>query len=359
MATISPSASTPVAAPAAGGGGDPPMAFAIMRNSHESFRAAIKEMTALSSSPSNLGALASAWEIYYRFLRVHADMEDFDMFPLLSSVDAAAMASADLAAQHVLDHSQSSRENAALSALRSADGSYAPDVSASDPRWEELLSAYSEWSRGHVSHFELEEKVMMPLTQKIAATPKARAKVAHDRLVTPAMSRDSEAFVAYMGWCAGLLAAHGSTSQSAEVATRVFVRGLHSASSASQWSQLSPALQSSCGPLLWDQFVSQFRIDEAVGDESYFSSQQQQPSPSQPSPSEAAPQPSAAAAPVPAVDSSITDSSAAATAGSASVDPVKRSSSGSPERASRSIPRQDTVDPTAAGTAPKSCCVIS
>ena len=231
------------------------LAFALMRNSHESLRAAIKEMTALLSDLSQLGALRQKFAEYMRVIHVHGEMEDLNMFPLLDSVNGSPL---DLGAAHI--------EDDALRVAVSKALDFGGDT-ASEDQLSAIKSSFENFVAFHLNHFVVEEKLMMPLTQKVHPTPQGRARAVHVHLVTPAMGRNAEEFVHYVGWCTNMLNQYGSTEQPAMVAVRVFVRALHSASSASQWNVFKPVLKSNCSDEIWNAIANSYRIDEPVGDD--------------------------------------------------------------------------------------------
>ena len=99
----------------------------------------------------------------------------------------------------------------------------------------------------------------MPLTMKTAPTPEARARVVHDRLLTP--SEKFPDFDWYVGWVVSMLSQHGSASQSPNVATRVFAWGLMHACSPSQWNRLRPVVQANTTPAIWAELTSSFGLN--------------------------------------------------------------------------------------------------
>jgi hypothetical protein len=85
--------------------------------------------------------------------------------------------------------------------------------------------------------------------------------------VCTALARDGAEFEHMVGWVCGKLSAHGSESQPAEVATRVFVRALWSASTAAQWARFCPILEKSCTAEQWKAMVETYQVDKPVGDD--------------------------------------------------------------------------------------------
>jgi hypothetical protein len=184
------------------------------------------------------------WQTFQRALAVHMAMEDDFMFDLLDSISAAAITSAKIPAEHVEDMRLAAAVDAALKGA---------DASA-------LRAAWSAWKEDHLHHLTHEEEVMMPLTMKTAATPEARARVVHDRLLGP--SEKLPNFDWYIGWVVRMLSRHGSAGQPANVATRVFAWGLQHACSPSQWSRLRPVVERNCTPEIWAELTSKFGLDE-------------------------------------------------------------------------------------------------
>lgn len=238
--TSKPSASAPASA------NDPPrpMPFAIMRNAHEALRASIRLQEQKLNS-GDLAGLRAEWQTFKRALAVHMAMEDDAMFGLLDSVGAGAITSAGLPGEHLEDM----RFAAAVDAALRTD----------DPG--ALRAAWSAWKDDHLHHLVHEEEIMMPLTMKTAPTPQERARIVHDRLVTPA--ERSPDFDWFIGWVVNKLSHHGSGAQPANVATRVFAWGLQHACSAEQWNRLRPIVKSNCTPEIWQELESKFGLGGA------------------------------------------------------------------------------------------------
>lgn len=122
----------------------------------------------------------------------------------------------------------------------------------------DVAAAWAAWQTEHLEHLEHEEKVMMPLTMKTAATPEERARIVHERLLGPVA--DKPEFEPFLQWVVTRLG-QGSSGQPAAVAVRVFVWGLQHASSQAQWARWLPVVQASCAPAVWEVLVSKFQID--------------------------------------------------------------------------------------------------
>jgi hypothetical protein len=219
------------------------MPFAIMRNAHEALRASIR-LQEQKLDAGDVPTFREEWQTFQRALAVHMAMEDDFMFDLLDSISAAAITSAKIPAEHVEDMRLAAVVDAALKGA---------DASA-------LRAAWSAWKEDHLHHLTHEEEVMMPLTMKTAATPEARARVVHDRLLGP--SEKLPNFDWYIGWVVRMLSRHGSAGQPANVATRVFAWGLQHACSPSQWSRLRPVVERNCTPEIWAELTSKFGLDE-------------------------------------------------------------------------------------------------
>jgi Hemerythrin HHE cation binding domain len=218
------------------------MPFAIMRNAHEALRASIR-LQEQKLAADDVAGFRAEWQTYQRALAVHMGMEDNAMFGLLDDVSAGAITAAKLPEQHVADMKLAAAVDAALGA-----GAVAA-----------LRAAWSAWKTEHLQHLTHEEEVMMPLTMKTAATPEARARVVHDRLLGPSESLPH--FDWYIGWVVHMLSRHGSAGQPANVATRVFAWGLQHACSPSQWRRLRPIVERNCAPAIWAELTSKFGLN--------------------------------------------------------------------------------------------------
>jgi hypothetical protein len=218
------------------------MPFAIMRNAHEALRASIR-LQEQKLAAEDVPAFREEWQTFQRALAVHMAMEDDSMFDLLDGVSGGAISSAKLPAEHVEDSRLAAAVDAALSGA---------DVTA-------LRAGWSAWKADHLHHLAHEEEVMMPLTMKTAATPEARARVVHDRLLGP--SENLPNFDWYIGWVVRMLSEHGSEGQPANVATRVFAWGLQHACSPGQWNRLRPIVRQNCTPAIWGELSSKFGLN--------------------------------------------------------------------------------------------------
>jgi len=188
---------TPLAA-----GTDPPkpMPFAIMRNAHEALRASIR-LQEQKLEAGDIAGFRDEWQTFQRAVAVHMAMEDDSMFELLDGVSGGAITSANLPEEHVKDAVLATAVDAALGGA---------DTTA-------VRAAWSAWKDDHLHHLTHEEEIMMPLTMKTAATPEARARVVHDRLLGPSEKLDN--FDWYIGWVVSMLCRYGSASQPPNVAT--------------------------------------------------------------------------------------------------------------------------------------------
>jgi hypothetical protein len=212
-----------------------------MRNAHEALRTSIRLQEAKLVAHDRT-AFRAEWRDFQRALAVHMAMEDNAMFALLDEVSAGAITAAKLPQEH--------KEDTRLAALVEAALGDADDAA--------LHTAWVTWKDDHLHHLTHEEEIMMPLTAKTAATPAARARVVHDRLLSP--SESLPGFDWYIGWVVGLLSTYGSSGQPANVATRVFAWGLQQACSPAQWRRLRPIVEQHCTPAIWNELASKFGL---------------------------------------------------------------------------------------------------
>lgn len=238
----------------------PPMGFAIMRNAHEAFRQAIKELS-LFLSEGKLEEFNTAWAAYKRVTEVHKVMEDENMFPLMTAFAGEGEAdTSTLSSAHTKDDEEIAQVDASIAkALASEAGSPERDTVTA-----ELSTIFNTWKEDHEEHFKAEETIMMARTQKVAPTPLERCYVVHKVIVTPSYERNAEEFLYFIGKVTELLSRFGSTGQDALTATRVFVRALRSDSNAEQWDKFMPVCKSSCASEeIWQQLIDTFKIEEA------------------------------------------------------------------------------------------------
>jgi hypothetical protein len=219
-----------------------PMPFAIMRNAHEALRASIR-LQDQKLEAGDVGAFRQEWQTFQRALGVHMAMEDNTMFALLDETGAGAITAAKLPAEHLEDQRLAAVVDTALTR---------DDAAA-------LRAAWVKWKEDHLHHLAHEEEVMMPLTVKTAPTPEGRARIVHDRLLTPAESLPH--FDWFVGWVVSMLSQHGSSAQPPNVATRVFAWGLQHACSPSQWNRLRRIVERNCTPAIWDELTTRFGLN--------------------------------------------------------------------------------------------------
>jgi hypothetical protein len=206
-----------------------PNPFAVMRNVHEALRTGIARQRTLLDA-GDLGALSLEWSDFSRSLAVHMAMEDKGTFPLLEEVVPGAVTGAKLFAEHLEDTRLATRVHAALTAVPVDPGA--------------VSAAWSAWQEDHLDHLDHEEKVMMPLIPKAAATPEGRARVVRDRILACVEERPD--FDWFVGWVIRMLVGHVSEAFATNAALRGFVAGLQLACSPAQWERLRPAFEENC-----------------------------------------------------------------------------------------------------------------
>lgn len=232
------------ASPQPGGAEAPkPMPFAVMRNAHEALRASIG-LQAQRLEAGDLAGFGAEWRTFQRGLAVHMAMEDKFMFGLLDEAGNGGISAAGIPAEHLEDRRLAGPVDAALTA---------GDAGA-------LRAAWALWREDHLHHLKHEEDVMMPLTMKTAATPEARARVVHERLLVPSEALPD--FDWYVGWVVRMLSEHGSESQPAGSAVRVFAWGLQHACSPAQWRRLMPVVKRNCAPAIWSEIAPKFGLED-------------------------------------------------------------------------------------------------
>ena len=219
-----------------------PIPFAIMRNAHEALRASIG-LQAQRLEAGDLAGFGGEWRTFQRGLAVHMAMEDKFMFGLLDEAGNGGISAAGIPAEHLEDRRLAGPVDAALTA---------GDAGA-------LRAAWAVWREDHLHHLKHEEDVMMPLTMKTAATPEARARVVHERLLVPSEALPD--FDWYVGWVVRMLSEHGSESQPASAAVRVFAWGLQHACSPAQWRRLMPVVKQNCAPAIWSEIAPKFGLE--------------------------------------------------------------------------------------------------
>jgi len=205
------------------------LAFAVMRNTHEAIRGAIKDCDAAVEA-GDVKSLSSHFQELQKCVEMHAAMEDKGFFPLLDSKSDGAVKKNGLFEIHHEDEKLSG----ALTGL----------LKAEDASEEAIKEAYAAWKAYHLEHLKKEESIMMPLVPKMAKQlnppgDSLQMGILFHEKVLPYVS-DLPWFAAYN---CKILAKHGSTKHDALTATRVWIHGLQYACTASQWEAVLPAVR--------------------------------------------------------------------------------------------------------------------
>ena len=143
--------------------------------------------------------------------------------------------------------------------------------SADDSSLESLFTEYSEHLLKHLVH---EERIMMPLVMKNAGkTSYDRSKFFAENVLS---ARDESTWKVHVAWTlqvrnartsasysnlVQILSAHGSTTQSASVATRVWVWGLQHALPSDAWRSILPTIEENVSEEIWTELVTKWRIE--------------------------------------------------------------------------------------------------
>ena len=216
-----------------------PMAFAILRNTHEVLRNAITLMDACLDK-GDLDEFRQEWGNFRRCRRSHVAMEDGAVFSLLDEVSGGAITEAGFMQEHEEDEFNAIKVEQADSA-------------------DKVAQAFATWKTHQLDHMAHEEKIMGPLTMKASPTPEGRGKVVHERLVLPAIEYGD--FDWYLAFVIKRLTAYGTAQQPPNVAVRVFAWGLQHASTPTQWESWKKIVQDNTSNEIWQEMVVQFQID--------------------------------------------------------------------------------------------------
>lgn len=225
---------------------NPPIAFAIMRNAHESFRNALKDIKTLYlQGDGSLDAFKAAYSEICRAIGVHMVMEDEFVFPLLASVgDDKTLA----------DHFKEEHQNDSI--LTEA---IVKHISESNSLPDAEL--FQQWCAAQVHHLEGEESDATAVTMKTGDTPAKRGAAVCKFAVTPSIVRNKAEFHWFVGWNISSLTRCGSSKNTPTVAVRVFAHGLQSASTVSQWAELREIVKVNTTSEIWAAMVEEYRID--------------------------------------------------------------------------------------------------
>lgn len=223
-----------------------------MRNSHEAFRACLNVLDEfLHGSPEERVKFLPIWHDYVRSMVVHMQIEDNDMFRLLDEVSKGGITRSGLLAVHPAEQLVFEQVQHIL-----------PNEDSTEVEWHTFRELFNRWRKVHEDHFLSEEKEMMPLTQKVASTPEARAEIVHDRIIVNGKNRNINDFHFHIEFCVKYLSKYGSTSNDAFTATSAYVRGLKSASTPDEWLyEFLPIVKSACEPDVWARIKEKYNIE--------------------------------------------------------------------------------------------------
>jgi hypothetical protein len=224
---------------------NPAIAFAIMRNSHESLRGSIMQLIDIHESGDKV-RMKRVFEDLERAVYIHMRMEDIDCFPLLNEFNEKEE---NFSQKYIDEHQTDDVLTRRISAI----------IKAGDELPSELLL---EWAHEFERHLKHEEDDFQPLTHLTAPTWRERAKVMNKRVITPTVTREKEEFKWYIGWNVDTLTRMGTTTQPPIVAVRVFVHSLQVGSSAEQWEEFKPIVKAHTTVDIWQHMVDEYRIDQ-------------------------------------------------------------------------------------------------
>jgi hypothetical protein len=231
-----------------------PLAFAVVRNAHEAFRSCFKVMDKFLNGPEEgRHNFYVIWIDFLRSMNTHAEIEDRLLFPLLDEISDGEVKKSRVGNLHVTESESLSTAKSTLPKRDDASGS----------EWASFNIAYHMWHKKHAEHFLEEEKVMVPLFQKVAATPEERSIIFHDRIITPARKRNLNDWLFHIGFCVGYLSRYGGNRQSAAIATTVYVRGLKSASLPWEWAECVSVLKRASISEVWEDINTKFEIESS------------------------------------------------------------------------------------------------
>lgn len=219
-----------------------PMPPAIMRNAHEVVRNDLKLMHAAAEA-HDVAAFQPLWRDFRRFLRVHMAMEDGDaIFGLLDAHFDGVATKERLCDEHAAEAPASASVDAALAA---GDGAALADA---------FLRVYEPEHAAHLAH---EEAVMMPLVAKLP--PASRALLLAKHVMAPGIATGDFDF--FLSHGVSSLATHGSTQNTAAVASRVFAHAAQALSTPEQWAHFLPLVRDAMGPALFAAANAEVALD--------------------------------------------------------------------------------------------------
>lgn len=270
-----------------------PMPFAVARNAHEALRGSLKDCKAAIEA-GDLEAFKEHWAGFKRGGAVHQAMEDAPggMFQYFEAYFDGAPSKAGLLDAHSKVEAQEGgvdQVRASAPRQRSAPAFRSPKSArfgknrrATLPRVltsrlfplacdspplscqpqaltagdaASLKAAYDTFADAYEEHMKAEEDMLMPLTQKVGATPAERAKVANQILVAPMEATGDFDF--FIGWVVRMLVKHKPAE-----AVRVFIWGLQYATTAAQYAALLPTIKAVVPEPMFAAMAEEFQLEE-------------------------------------------------------------------------------------------------
>lgn len=223
-----------------------PMSFAVMRNVHEAFRTALERELQPNLAAGRIDAAHANWMELERSLLMHMALEDEGMFPLFDAVSGGVVTNTQLHTEHKED----------LMLMQAVSKAF----KAGHQDTTKIQEALNHWWDHMDEHMRHEELVIMEWSKKCGSTPGERALLFHHHVLAVGDKKPAE-MDCFVSWSIRKLISHGTRLAPPDIATRVFVWGLWSASSPAQWNRWLPIVKQHVPPAVYDGMVERFKID--------------------------------------------------------------------------------------------------
>jgi hypothetical protein len=217
------------------------MVAAFLRNYHEVLRNDLEKVLTPLAESGDRDGFRAAWNEYSNGIEVHAAMEDGvegagkGLTRMLESLLGADVESAQFKIEH--EHDTDQREAV---------------VAAIDKPATVLSMAFTSYKRSVIEHFVHEESVWQPLVPKL---PNPKGPLFAEWVFSAGIAQSG--FDDFLVHGVKSLSRYGSSGNTPEVATRVFVHAIHSGCTPDQWARLLPLVKGAMPALVWRAVVAE------------------------------------------------------------------------------------------------------
>jgi hypothetical protein len=185
------------------------------------------------------------WEETVRALNIYLDLGERFIFPTLDKVSGHAVTASKLFSE--------------LEKLRKLG-----DVVNAELKEKKLVGAatFDAWQQACGAYLELEERVIMPLEEKLGTTAEARAAAVGRDIISPAFSRLKNDLIVCIGWCSMTLSRNAADATTAAKFLGNFIMCFQAVCSPSQYTLIRDKMQKSVESDQWGKLVREVNAND-------------------------------------------------------------------------------------------------